>query len=46
MFTEEKTSFEQEMLIREAVESAEQGFTVYLKMVLVSPLAQKARLKI
>ena len=31
MFTEEKTSWEQEMLIREAVESAEQGFTVHLK---------------
>jgi hypothetical protein len=25
MFTEEKTSWEQEMLIREAMESAEQG---------------------
>ena len=31
MFTEEKTSWEREMLIREAVESAEQGFTVHLK---------------
>jgi hypothetical protein len=31
MFTEEKTSWEREMLIREAVENAEQGFTVTLK---------------
>ncbi|HBQ3179559.1 TPA: hypothetical protein ACHV3I_001610 [Klebsiella pneumoniae] len=31
MFSEEKTSWEREMLIREAVESAEQGFTVHLK---------------
>lgn len=31
MFTEEKTSWEQEMLIREAIENAEQGFTVHLK---------------
>nr|WP_258962975.1 hypothetical protein [Klebsiella pneumoniae] len=31
MFTEEKTSWAQEMLIREAVENAEQGFTVHLK---------------
>lgn len=31
MFTEEKTSWAQEMLIREAIESAEQGFTVHLK---------------
>ncbi len=31
MFTEEKTSWEQEMLIREAMESAEHGFTVHLK---------------
>ncbi|EOZ0908359.1 TPA: hypothetical protein ACYSAU_003855 [Klebsiella variicola] len=31
MFTEEKTSWTQEMLIREAVENAEQGFTVHLK---------------
>lgn len=30
MFTEEKTSWEQEMLIREAMESAEHGFTVAL----------------
>ena len=29
MFTEEKTSWEQEMLIREALENAEQGFTVH-----------------
>ncbi|SQB02468.1 Uncharacterised protein [Yokenella regensburgei] len=27
MFTEEKTSWEREMLIREAIENAEQGFT-------------------
>ena len=26
IFTEEKTSWEQEMLIREAIENAEQGF--------------------
>ena len=31
MLTEEKTSWEQEMLIREAMESADQGFTVHLK---------------
>ncbi|HBC8110248.1 TPA: hypothetical protein KE330_000280 [Raoultella planticola] len=31
MFTEEKTSWAQEMLIREAIEKAEQGFTVHLK---------------
>jgi hypothetical protein len=31
MFTEEKTSWEQEMLIREAIENAEQGFTVHLR---------------
>jgi hypothetical protein len=31
MFTEEKTSWEREMLIREAIENAEQGFTVHLK---------------
>ncbi|MEL0552933.1 hypothetical protein [Raoultella lignicola] len=31
MFTEEKTTWAKEMLIREAVESAEQGFTVHLK---------------
>lgn len=31
MFTEDKTSWEREMLIREAVENAEQGFTVILK---------------
>lgn len=31
MFTEDKTSWTQEMLIREAVSSAEQGFTVHLK---------------
>lgn len=31
MFTEEKTSWAQEMLIREAVENARQGFTVQLK---------------
>ncbi len=31
IFTEEKTSWEQEMLIREAIENAEQGFTVYLR---------------
>lgn len=31
MFTEEKTSWEREMLIREAVENAEKGFTVNLK---------------
>ncbi len=31
MFTEEKTSWEREMLIREAVENAEKGFTVHLK---------------
>ncbi|HEC2565444.1 TPA: hypothetical protein R2K44_005316 [Raoultella ornithinolytica] len=31
MFTEEKTSWAQEMLIREAIENAEQGFTVHLK---------------
>lgn len=37
MFTEEKTSWEQEMLIREAVESAEQGFTVHLRKVRISP---------
>lgn len=28
MFTEDKTSWEREMLIREAVENAEKGFTV------------------
>jgi hypothetical protein len=28
---EEKTSWEQEMLIREAIENAEQGFTVHLR---------------
>ncbi len=31
IFTEEKTSWEQEMLIREAIENAEQGFTVPLR---------------
>jgi hypothetical protein len=31
MFTEERTSWEQEMLIREAIENAEQGFTVHLR---------------
>ena len=31
IFTEEKTSWEQEMLIREAIENAEQGFTVHLR---------------
>ncbi|PIM84845.1 hypothetical protein [Raoultella planticola] len=31
MFTEEKKSWEQEMLIREAMENAERGFTVHLK---------------
>ncbi|MEX0518321.1 hypothetical protein AB3X26_17335 [Raoultella planticola] len=31
MFTEEKTTWAKEMLIREAVESAEQGFIVHLK---------------
>ncbi|HEC0400361.1 TPA: hypothetical protein R1R37_001117 [Klebsiella aerogenes] len=31
MFTEEKTSWEREMLIREAVENAGEGFTVHLK---------------
>ncbi|HED4077934.1 hypothetical protein [Raoultella planticola] len=31
MFIEEKTSWDREMLIREAVECAEQGFTVHLK---------------
>lgn len=31
MFSEERNSWEQEMLIREAVENAEQGFTVCLK---------------
>lgn len=31
MFTEEITSWEREMLIREAIENAEQGFTVNLK---------------
>ncbi|HFP9437922.1 TPA: hypothetical protein ACHOZM_000465 [Raoultella ornithinolytica] len=31
MFTEEKFSFTQEMLIRDAIASAQQGFTVHLK---------------
>lgn len=31
IFTEEKTSWEQEMLIREAIENAHRGFTVHLK---------------
>ncbi len=31
IFSEERTSWEQEMLIREAIESAGQGFTVYLR---------------
>ena len=31
MFTEEYTSWEREMLIREAIENAEQGFTVHLR---------------
>lgn len=31
MFTEEKSSWEREMLIRESIESAEKGFTVQLK---------------
>jgi hypothetical protein len=43
MFTEEKTSWEQEMLIREAMESAEQGFTVHLRNGARITLAQKAR---
>ncbi|MER1347260.1 hypothetical protein KJR81_11685 [Klebsiella pneumoniae] len=31
MFSEERTSWEREMLIREAIENAEQGFTVHLR---------------
>ncbi|WP_213223608.1 hypothetical protein [Klebsiella grimontii] len=31
MFSEERSSWEREMLIREAMESAEQGFIVHLK---------------
>lgn len=46
MFTEEKTSWEQEMLIREAMESAEHGFTVHLKNGARITISSKARLKI
>lgn len=46
MFTEEKTSREQEMLIREAMESAEHGFTVHLKNGARITISSKARLKI
>ena len=31
IFSEERTSWEREMLIREAIENAEQGFTVHLR---------------
>lgn len=37
MFNEERKSWAQEMLIREAVENARQGFTVQLKTVPVLP---------
>ena len=31
VFSEERSSWEREMLIREAIENAEQGFTVHLR---------------
>ena len=31
IFSEDRTSWEREMLIREAIENAEQGFTVHLR---------------